>query len=196
MANKRYDHASSTLKQRFKENQVRKGKVLLVAMAIASLLALSSVKTFADGNVVWEGWSQAERNRRILDYAWQDLGKNVGLNCKQWVQSKVLPLASQQHVVLPANSSPDYTWADDPHQHAIPMSMPIESAQPGNLVQMHLKSTNQPHTAIVYAINSSAVTFIESNWFQDSSPNTVHVRTIGISDFKASVTGYTVYPIH
>ena len=175
---------------------MRTGKVLLAAAAIASLLALSSVNVFADGNVQWAVMSQAQRNQEILLRAWRDLGKDVRKNCKEWVQLLVLPDASSGHVALPANSSPDYTWADDPHQHAISMSMPIESAQPGNVVQMHLKSTNQPHTAIVYAINSSAVTFIESNWFKDSSPNTVHVRTIGISDFKASVTGYTVYPIH
>ena len=172
---------------------MRKGKVLLAAVAIALLLALSSVNVFADGNVVWEGWSQAERNRRILDYAVSDLGKNVTLSCKRWVQETVVFLASQKHVWLPLNSSPDYTWEYDPHQHAISMSMPIESAQPGNVVQMHITSTNLPHTAIVYAVSSSGLTFIESNWNWDT---TVRLRTITFSNFKAQVTGYTVYPIH
>ena len=172
---------------------MRTGKVLLAAAAIASLLALSSVNVFADGNVQWAVMSQAQRNQEIVWRAWQDIGKSGG-ECKEWVQNKVAQ-ASYGHVWLPLNNpSPDYYWVYDPHQHAIWMSMSIESAQPGNVIQMHLKSTNGPHTAIVYAVNSSGMTLIESNfWNHDGI---VHVRTVSFSDFKTQVSAYTVYPIH
>ena len=173
---------------------MKRAKVLL--LAVASLLVLSSATVFANGNVWWEWLSQTQRNQQIVNFAWQYVGWYGG-TCKVWVANMVNQ-ASQGHVTLPPNNygSSDYYWQYDPYGHAISMSIPIESAQSGNVVQMHLRSTNGPHTAIIYAINSSSITFIESNWFQDSNPNTVHVRTVSISDFKAQVSGYTVYPIH
>lgn len=169
-----------------------RAKVLL--LTIASLLIFSNANVFADGNAVWETWTQSERNRRIIDWAGFYVGQYGG-QCKTWIQLTVVPNASQGHVMLPQNNPApyDYYWQYDPHQHAISMSMPIESAQPGNVVQMHLRSTNGPHTAIVWSIDSLGVVFIESNYNYDGM---VRIRPkISFAAFKGQVTGYTVYSI-
>lgn len=96
---------------------------------------------------------------------------------------------------LPAtNSAPnDWYWLDDPYGHAIGMSGGIESAQPGHIVQMHLKSMNGPHTAIVVYKDSAGVGFMESNWAYGSL--TVNYRYVTFSVFRSQVTLHSVYYI-
>ena len=58
-------------------------------------------------------------------------------------------------------------WGFDANVGGQYSSMPIEWAQPGDIVQMRIKTASggiTPHTAIIYAINSTGVRFIDSNY--------------------------------
>lgn len=164
----------------------------------AGLVVLMTVGMFtagqirANGNVWWENsLNQTQRNQAIVSAAWPYIGQHGG-QCKEWVQN-VVWVASRNHVWLPLNAAApnDYYWQYDYNYHAVGMNMPIENVKPGYIIQMRMR-TGIPHTAIVYAVGSTGLAFIESNWFKDEM---VHVRTINFSTFRSEVANYTVYYI-
>ncbi len=165
-----------------------------LALGGAAGLLARSKPVEANGNVWWENsLNQTQRNQAIVSAAWPYIGRQGG-QCKVWVQNVVYS-ASRNHVWLPQNASApnDYYWQADPQWHAVGMSLPIEYVKPGYIIQMRLKATNGPHTAIVYAVGRS-LALIESN-FLPPGGEMVHVRTIDFSTFKSQVSAYSVYYI-
>lgn len=140
----------------------------------------------------WHNKTQAQRNQAIRARAYQQNNQLVGLSCKNWVKAVVLA-ASTDITLPPTCPSPnDYYW--QAHQYVVGRSGLIQYAQPGEIVQMRL-SGGGPHTAIVYAISASSVTFIESNW--DNTPNDnsdayARMRTVSFTTFYNQVSQYTI----
>ena len=150
----------------------------------------------------WKALSQTARNGAILDRAGQDLGQNVGLQCKPWV-SLVVSSASTgvasttQTVTSPTNMTTNANgWAwYQPSQFIVGMSTNIRYVQPGWIIQMRLHDPTthafiNPHTAIVQAISGSGVTFVDSNYV---GTNTVGTHYMTFSDFEARVLENGVY---
>mgnify|MGYP001591753260 CR=1 FL=1 len=162
-----------------------------IVLMLVSLVVVST-NSYANGTNWWHNLSQSQRNSAILTRALQDNNTYVGLNCKNWAR-KVVQDASSGHVIIPA-TAPDvngWYWASDSYGHSVGRSGMIEYAQPGEIVQMNWGVGN-PHTAIVYSINSSGVYFIESNW-QDKAgegPNHVDIRFVSFSNFYSHVGSY------
>lgn len=139
----------------------------------------------------WHSLTQVQRNQAILVRAYQDNGVWVKKNCKEWA-SAVVASASGGATTLPLTDPSDWYWAASSYVEG--RSALLQVAQPGELVQMKLVSGG-PHTAIVYSITSSQVTFIESNWCKPATCLTVNLRTITFATFYSQVSNYTLYKI-
>ncbi|MFH1187935.1 MAG: hypothetical protein V1688_03700, partial [bacterium] len=139
---------------------------------LVSFLTLLVISMFAVNSACagWHEWSQRARNEAILNAAYKDInktlyktvnGKKVGVSCKVWVQD-VVKNASNGAAVVPATTDtfPYYYWK--PSKDVLSRSGRIESAVSGEIVQMY--TTYGLHTAIVWEISKSGVTFIECNW--------------------------------
>lgn len=142
----------------------------------------------------WHAMTQAQRNQQILNRAYQDNGRYVGLNCKQWVQA-VVPSASAYAVTVPpTNSSPnDWYWQHGPYVVQVPQPASILWAQPGWIVQMRMVAVSGgfiPHTAIVVSVYGNIITFIDSNYYSSTYPLTVRVHSMTDTEFYSKVSGY------
>ncbi len=160
---------------------------------VMSIMVFGAVRVYADGNVWWETLRQSQRDMYIVNEAWFENGQ-VGGECKVWVQNLVRYI-SLRHVLLPLNMPApyDYYWQSDPYNHAFGMSMPIENVTLGQIVQMKFKTGGTPHTAIVVGKDAKGVGFLASN--DPKGSNTVRYRYWKFTDFKAAVSGYSVYSI-
>ena len=172
---------------------MRRGKVLLAVAAIASLLVLPSAKTFADGNVVWTGLTIQQKKTAIINNALSYAIGSFGGECKVWVQNVVY--AASNHVLLPQNNPApyDYYWQTDYHYHVAPQwGRTIENVERGDMVQMHL-TNGYPHTIIILYndVVSGTIKFRESNVPLGSGKVNERIQTY--AQFKAAVTGYTIY---
>lgn len=150
--------------------------------------------TTADTNW-WRGMSQALRNWAIFWRANQDLSvsspSHQGFNCKEWVRKVVLD-ATHNVVTVPSTKDNNYQWNSSPN---VEVRANIYSVGPGDIIQMNRKTG--PHTAIVYSIDGTTVTWIDSNWNLD---NTVTMHSETIAHFLSAVTSggvqmYTAYRI-
>jgi len=141
--------------------------------------------------VAWHNLTQAQRNQAILTRAYQNNGQYVNMNCKQWASRVVLD-ASASCVTLPLTNINDWYWEASPNVSG--RSGLLQYAVPGEIVQMKVISSNGPHTAIVYSITSTQVTFIESNWCKPPC-NIVNLRTLTFTTFYGQVSNYTIYKI-
>lgn len=154
---------------------------------------------FTSSVYAWSVWhdqlTQSQRDHAIIDRAYQDLGKNVDLNCKNWAR-KVVYDASAGGVTIP-QTLPDadgWYWAWDWNIEEI--CIYPEYFRPGAILQMNwLKrdGTITPHTAIVSEMTSTGMYLLESNWI---GSNTVGRRFVSFSEFYSKVTRYTVHYIH
>ncbi len=163
----------------------------------------------ADPAMPWPGYTQAERNRLILNRAGQDLGRRVYRNCKEWAYD-VVASASGGVVYLPTTTSGGlgYTWNYSSDVAGYDTCKPLEQAQEGEIVQMNWKLsyispvTGQywtPHTAIVFGKDSSGVMFIESSWYENgvvsTPPRYVSFNTFYSKTFIDYVYKYAIYRI-
>lgn len=139
----------------------------------------------------WHEWSQIERNQAIVDRASQDNNSYVGQNCKEWARTVVYS-ASGGAVTIPSTHPDLYYWYPD--NNVVGRSGLIQYAQPGEIIQMKLKSGIE-HTAIVLAVSPSGITFIESNWYSQNWPNYVFTRYVTFTDFYNQVSAYSIYYI-
>jgi hypothetical protein len=156
-----------------------------VVFVVLISMFLVSTESVAGG---WHSWSQYIRNQAIIDQTYQYNNTYVGLNCKLWVR-KVVKDASGGLVTIPSTSSNLYTWIPD--NNVVGRSGLLQYAQPGEIVQMLLKSGIE-HTAIVLAVAPTGVTFIESNWNGDE---VVHTRFVTFTKFKEQVRSFSIYYI-
>ncbi len=140
----------------------------------------------------WRGLSQTARNQAILERAWQDNGRNVGLNCKQWV-TKVVLEASKAVVNLPRTLPDGNGWYFDTSPYTVSMSANIRNSQPGWIVQTNWKTASggtTPHTLIVAGRGPTGVYVIESNWCSSANCNTVNTRFVPFTAFEGSTNPY------
>jgi hypothetical protein len=147
----------------------------------------------------WKNRGQANRNIDILTRAYKDNGKNVGIQCKPWVQ-KVVSEASRGVVAVPTTTDSATGWKWNSSKYVKSLGSDINSAMPGDIVQMNIKGKDGvpgPHTAIVSARILSTIWWIDSNYV---GTNIVGVHDQTVAKFLSSVTidgvqKYTVYRI-
>lgn len=167
---------------------------LLVGGGIGSAV-LSGLPEVASATGVnsWHRLTQTDRNQRIINTAYQDLGRRRG-QCKTWIQEVVLR-ASQVHVPLPLNAtSPNnWYWESDPYNHAIGMSMRLENVPVGNIIQMRLQN-GTPHTAIVAGRTRDGVTFLESN--RHNNDETVRLEPITYKKFYGDLGPARLFSVY
>jgi len=151
----------------------------------------------------WRSLSQGQRNELICQTAYNhmiSLGGNVnvfsrssGYNCKTWVQSYVVPRASQYVAVIPASTS-WCTWAAGQYVRIEgygPAGVSIRGAVRGNIVQSHWG--NYPHTMIIWSQTGSGVWVIDCNY---NLRGGLTIHYISHSNFETISRGcYTVYQV-
>ena len=165
----------------------------------------------------WHALPQTDRNQKILDRAYKDLGKYLGDpedwrpgQCKTWVQDVVFA-ASNGAVQLPLNHPEKDRWIDDPEntdsEYCIGRCGPITSARPGEIVQVRWKTSfsappRDLHTFIVVSVNATTITVIDSNWIGGNEidrmcyrEKTVREHSIDISTFNDNAKSFTIYSI-
>lgn len=136
----------------------------------------------------WHCMTQAAREGAIIYRAYQDDGKKVGLNCKEWAR-KVVYDASGGAVWLPSTNSSNYYW--EPHPYVYGFSSLLQYAHSGDIVQMRWKAALNygPHTAIIIQVSSTGVCFMELNYLNDL---TVRIRSLTHAEFYNQVDLYTI----
>lgn len=165
------------------------------ALAASVVLCLAFV-TAATAAVMtgWHDLTQSQRNRLILNRANQDLNRNVGVECKEWVQDVVY--GASNGAVYPPQNRNDYTWQTHRYVYRYPHPFPISWVEPGQIIQMRWRNRNgatYPHTAIVLDKTSSSMTWIDSNWNRDT---VVKSHVVTFRDFDRQVGSYyNVYEI-
>lgn len=141
----------------------------------------------------WHDLSQSQRNQKILQRAYQDLGQKKG-QCKPWVQDVVFA-ASNGAVYPPKNHPLKDRWRNDPKntdsEYCIGRCGPITSASPGEIVQVRWKANVNPpdnlHTFIVVSVNAS-----DSN---GKNKQSVRKRTLQTSNFNKIADSFSIYYI-
>ncbi len=148
-----------------------------------------AIPTAAD-KAWWRGLSQATRNQAIIERAWVDNGRYVGLNCKDWARAVVLA-ASRNVVNLPSTLPNASGWYFASSPYLRPLGN-IRTVFPGCIVQTNWKTSKgvTPHTFIVTATGSAGMNIIESNWV---ATNYVRERFVSFSTFESQVSLYTCY---
>lgn len=172
---------------------------VIVAIATTCFFNIASADNPATSNLSWHTQPQLDRGMAVVNRALVDNGHLVGVSCKKWAQNVIFS-ASSGHVWLPLNENPpyDFMWKYDSTGHTVPLGIPIQDAQIGDIVQMKLTSGG-PHTAIVVAITSTYLIFAESNW--DSTPDIendayAHLRLVTFSKFYSEIYGGGSYMIY
>ena len=163
--------------------------------ALVGTVALLPKAKIAQAAMPWHGYSQDYRNSLILTRAWNDYLKNVGLECKPWVQN-VVASASGGIVTIPTTNPDNCTWRWSQDVYGYNMSRPIQYAKPGEIVQMRLRNNPYLHTAIVSSMQATKVGFIESNVVPPNG-KTVGYREVLFSDFYSGncIACFSIYTI-
>jgi hypothetical protein len=114
----------------------RRGLLTLSVVAAGSLL-VKPATTHAGS--LWHTYSQTQRNTLIVNRGLQDVGANLGIQCKEWVRS-VVASASGGAVYIPptAQNGIGWYWLDSPDVYG--MSKPFENLKPGEILQIHLRT--------------------------------------------------------
>ncbi len=165
------------------------------------IVAFSFVSnSYANGTNWWHNLSQYSRNQLIVDKGAKYLGQNLGNpngQCKYWIQNFVVNLASGNHVYLPSNAlyPNDYYWNNDPNGHAVGMSIPLQYAEVGWIVQFRIAGKYYPHTAIIAGKSPDGVTFLDSNWLLDTTVRTHFVSYTDFYNMLESPGSFTIYYI-
>ncbi len=145
-------------------------------------------------SVVWDNLTQSQKDDQIINTANLDNGKNVGIQCKPWVQ-KVVALASSNHVAVPTTKTNGYEWNNDPYGHVLGRSTMIENVRRADIVQMYVytKLYSGPHTAIVVSKDANGINWMDSNWI---ATNTVGIHYMTFAEFySVTHSKYTVYHV-
>jgi hypothetical protein len=147
--------------------------------------------------------TQAQRNSYLVTIAQLQLG-TYGGECKPWVQNTVSMLCG---VGIPANATILNPWYWQPSANNFVQQLPNNCIVPGCIIQM--RWTNQPkpngngnitpHTAIVAAVTSAGMVWIDSNWQADKYGNPdgiVRTHFVDFGTFAKDVGAYySVYII-
>lgn len=166
--------------------------VLKKLTTAAVVLFVFAPSAFAE-NFAWHYLlTQSERNQAIISRARQDLGKNVNLNCKEWVR-KVVRDASGGDVVIP-QTLPDLNgWYWAYAQWVVELCMDIRNVERGTVLQTNWVRMGSPHTLIVQSVTSTGIWIIDSN---RCGPTTVCEKFYSFADFNNIAPAYTVHYIY
>ena len=105
---------------------IRRNFLRLMAMCLlGTMICLGSAQALTPAQ--WHALSQPQRNSLILQRAYQDNGRDVGLNCKQWIQLKVVPDASAYAVVVPPTAASPNDWYWEPGRYVVQVTQPAPS---------------------------------------------------------------------
>ena len=173
-----------------------KSRLLRIFLPAAAVLFLPSASNAHLGDP-WHGLSQSQRGLKIVSVALTQIGLKAG-SCKVWIQVSLLPAATNGHVQIPNNAAePSSRWKADPTGHVVDLGQSLGKAAAGDIIQMVVRfkdGTPTSHTAVIASINSSSITFVESNF---SVANTVTTRKIPKQDFLAKLVDgqFTIYRI-
>lgn len=163
--------------------------------AVALSAALLPSTAHAHGKSEWDKLPARQKGMKIVSAALAHDGK-VGGQCKVWVQA-VIRAANGGHFDVPLNTADvSEGWQADPTGHVRSLGPRIESAKPGDIVQMIIRDRNGVaigHTAIVGSNDGGRITWLESNYKGDGRVRTNRTQTI--KAFTAALVDgrYTVY---
>jgi hypothetical protein len=153
-------------------------------LTLAALLLLCSfVPAMAQS---WNSLTQTQRNDEIVNAGTPDIGKYGG-ECKTWVQNLVYATSKYQ-VWLPSTEPNNYMWQYS--NNVVGVNMPIQYVQVGWILQLKLKSTGGPHTAIVFAVQSGGVWLLDSNWDLDGI---VRLHYMTFATFNNTFSAFSAY---
>ena len=137
---------------------------------------------------------QIEATNKFIKRALKDVGRYVGLNCKNWARI-VIKDASGGKIILPPTHPDAYGWLLARYNKIEridgDVAELINMVTAGDIIQMNWKP-GMPHTAIVLRIDKDWLEFIESNW---KEKETVFTRKMKINDFIKKTFKYSVYRI-
>lgn len=170
--------------------------IVSVCLAVATLVTGKvevQAQTVGFSSYVWHSqFTQAQRNYYLVMTAQSQLN-TYGGQCKDWVAKIVYWTCGVQ---LPQNASGPAPWYwQVPAVSYIGTGSPIV---PGCIIQMQVPNKYTgvlgPHTAIVTAVTSDGLDFIDSNWQGDGI---VRRHFVKYSDFNRWTQSryYTVYTI-
>lgn len=125
-------------------------------------------------------------NQRILDRAYRDINRDVGVQCKPWVRNVVRD-AVGVYIPPTANGSIGWYWNYSPD--VVSWCGRVEYASPGQILQMWLGAW-KPHTAIIVGMSPSGMYWIDSNWDTRYRPNHVLLHWLSYSYFYSRTGGY------
>lgn len=142
--------------------------------------------------------SQSQRDANILTRA-QAYADNtyVGVSCKVWIQSLVVPPASKYVAHIPLNSPYyDWLWQWGADVEAVGTDCwNRELWPPGQIIQAQVRTVYgglSPHTMIIVWATPYGATFIECNWRGDGQ---VRRRYADWATLKAQMVHYTLYRV-
>ena len=168
------------------------------SVLVASIVLCLAFVTAATASVMtgWHGLSQTQRNRLILARANRDLGRDMNMQCKEWVRL-VVKDASQNEVAIPSTRANNYEWNNHRYVTSYPRACPPRGIVPGHIIQMvwtnQSNGVTNPHTAIILSSTSSGMTWIDCNWQRDE---VVRTHYVSYSQFEVCVGYlYTIYKI-
>lgn len=157
----------------------------------------------AANQVTWRAMSQASRNEAICQKAYSHmtslggginkLSRPSGYNCKTWVQSYVVPGASQGVAEIPTSAS-WCRWNSGRYVSIVgygPAGVSINGADRGQIVQASWG--NYPHTMIIWSRDANGVSVIDCNMDLRGG---LEIHYISFSSFESISGGcYTVYQV-
>ncbi|MFH1236110.1 MAG: hypothetical protein V1685_04205 [Parcubacteria group bacterium] len=143
-------------------------------------------------------------NRDIWYRAHEDIGDDVGVQCKPWASDVVRDVTGFS---LPSTTAaPNDFYLNDGHVIKIVDGNVVGGGTieygigRGNIIQMHItsKSYDGPHTAIFYRYGTyegaEGMFWIDSNWWKHTFPNHVFVHFVSFDWFRRNVgTKYSIY---
>ena len=175
--------------------------VLIVTGCYESLSDLESSEPQESGrssreslDTWWSSLSQVQRNQAIITRGLQQIGQVTGQQCKEWARTVVLG-ASQGNVVLPPTRANGWQWYSNSHVRLVAQNVCPANLLPGHIVQLR-QGNGLPHTAMVYAISQTGMTWLDANWVNYNNPvGTVALHVVTWTQFYQMTNRYSFYEI-
>lgn len=156
-----------------------------------------------DAATPWHQLSQSTRNLLVIARGRQDLGDNVGVQCKPWVQD-VVREASSGATTVPSNTEGGVgcAWVSGSGSSSYigrTFYRYIKDVKPGEIIQMKITTPEYqediggfwtPHTAIVTAVTSTYMKWLDSNYV---AKKTVGEHKMTFNEWFNRVICYNIY---
>lgn len=175
---------------------------LLIAMVIGTTMnpfPVSEAQT-----VAWQQMTDSQRREAIVSRAFQDLGRDVGLQCKPWVRDVI---RNSGGPAIPRTFEAQYDpynlarWSDDytvtpiwraRYDNTFIIDFVAYGLKRGHVVQWR-PHVGLEHTFIITAVATSYIDVIHSNY---TTKNTVTQKRFYANDRLNNIAAWTVYRIN